>query len=532
MRDPVRWDRLRPTLAYALFGMIWFYAMHWTLAPAQVHNFTSDDLVGWTFVGGSTLFIFLILSHEQRIRTKAERVSARRQETLTAIFQASTAGILLLDQQRLVRECSPAAERLLGLAKRKLVGRPIPLEPPIGLSDWVERGMAGELPDGFEVTHIRTDGSTVPLQVQMAPLPPGGEANGGLLVVLVDISRRKQAALAAQAMQRRLLAINQVGRCLAATEESVEERLSKAVGRLTPLVADWCLLDVVQNDGSLRRLSVAMGDKGKIALGERLKANDLSDEMRRSRMAELLAHPEGDLRQILGEEGAHLVPTGDPQLEDLSALGIHCSSAITVPIRVRNRTLGLITLVAAESGWKYTPDDLALAHEVAARMGAVLEGERLYADSQRAEEDARQSEIRLRAQYNLMAAVNDSMVEGVMGFDQMGRLTLVNRAAEALIGRPRAELLGQCLRDLIQCGCSGEICTEGECLVMQVIQTGVERLDRQVIFLRRDGALIPVQCAVTPIREASGGGGAVMTFAPVTLGGAVKAWRPVGDASQ
>jgi serine phosphatase RsbU (regulator of sigma subunit) len=64
------------------------------------------------------------------------------------------------------------------------------------------------------------------------------------------------------------------------------------------------------------------------------------------------------------------------QLAFLRRLGLR--SGITVPLMGRGRTIGALTLVAAESGREYGDDDLRLAEILASRAGLAVENARLY----------------------------------------------------------------------------------------------------------------------------------------------------------
>ena len=53
-------------------------------------------------------------------------------------------------------------------------------------------------------------------------------------------------------------------------------------------------------------------------------------------------------------------------------------SAMVVPMRVRDRVLGVISFVSAESGRRFTDADLRLAEDLALRAAAAVENARLY----------------------------------------------------------------------------------------------------------------------------------------------------------
>ena len=59
------------------------------------------------------------------------------------------------------------------------------------------------------------------------------------------------------------------------------------------------------------------------------------------------------------------------------------------------------------------------------------------------------SEEKRRHQLELLKAINNSLGEGVYALDREGRVTLVNLAAEQMLGWTEAELLGRVMHDII-----------------------------------------------------------------------------------
>src|SRR5262249_4353854 len=57
---------------------------------------------------------------------------------------------------------------------------------------------------------------------------------------------------------------------------------------------------------------------------------------------------------------------------------------MVVPLIVRGRTIGAITLASAAPGRRYSPEDLALANEIARRAAIAIDHARLYRDAQEA----------------------------------------------------------------------------------------------------------------------------------------------------
>jgi serine phosphatase RsbU (regulator of sigma subunit) len=76
------------------------------------------------------------------------------------------------------------------------------------------------------------------------------------------------------------------------------------------------------------------------------------------------------------------VVTDGPRTADLVRtlhdLGVEPVSAITAPLRAHGRTLGALTLVAAESGQRFSESDLAVAEDLARRAALAIDNARLY----------------------------------------------------------------------------------------------------------------------------------------------------------
>jgi signal transduction histidine kinase len=63
-------------------------------------------------------------------------------------------------------------------------------------------------------------------------------------------------------------------------------------------------------------------------------------------------------------------------------------SVIIVPLVARDRVFGALTLVAAESGRRFPPDDIEVAESLARRAALAVDNARLYRDAERARSDA------------------------------------------------------------------------------------------------------------------------------------------------
>ena len=205
-----------------------------------------------------------------------------------------------------------------------------------------------------------------------------------------------------------------------------------AVARLAvPRIADWARVDVIE-DGRLRTLAVAHVDPRKLELALELGRRYPESPDAPQGPPNVLRTGESELVAEIGEERLAELATDDLHLGLVRELGFQ--SYMCVPLMTRDEILGVISFVAAESGRRYGPDDLALAEELARRAGTAVENAQLY----------REVEERADA-----ARVLETVGDGVFLVDGAGVVRLWNRAAEAISGIRRNEIVGRPLPELL-----------------------------------------------------------------------------------
>ncbi|MDO9020974.1 MAG: PAS domain-containing protein [Deltaproteobacteria bacterium] len=152
------------------------------------------------------------------------------------------------------------------------------------------------------------------------------------------------------------------------------------VARLVvPHLADWCAIDLLPEGGVLERAAVAHVDPAKVAL-----AWDLG-----RRMPPRPDDPHGAYAVIRARRAERLEEIPDALLaasiSDPDILAIARSlglrSSMCVPLVARDRALGALSLVSAESGRRYGEGDMAFAEEFARRIAVAVDNAQLYAQA-------------------------------------------------------------------------------------------------------------------------------------------------------
>ena len=168
-----------------------------------------------------------------------------------------------------------------------------------------------------------------------------------------------------------------------ATMVDIRPTFQRLARLAVPTFADWCVVDLLHDDGGLERVAAAHVDEQKASIAEALHQRFPPDpdmphgiwNVLRTGRAEVIS----DMRDnIISNAG------WDPErLAALRRLGLR--SYLGVPLLTQGKALGVITFISAESGRIYGEPDLALAGDLARRAATAMENASLYQALQRSD---------------------------------------------------------------------------------------------------------------------------------------------------
>ena len=211
-----------------------------------------------------------------------------------------------------------------------------------------------------------------------------------------------------------------------------ETTLREVAHLAVPTLAEWCAVDLLEEGGEIRRVAVAHPDPEREAIAHELQrryppAPDAPTgvpEVIRTGQPELVPEIPADLLEAAAVDAEHL--------RLLRALELR--SYLIVPLTARGRRLGALTLVQAESGRRFSAEDLDFAGALAQRAAIAVDNARLF----RAAEEA-------RAQTE---AILESITDAFFAMDGQWRITYINSEARRLFALPDTELIGRQLWEL------------------------------------------------------------------------------------
>jgi PAS domain S-box-containing protein len=313
--------------------------------------------------------------------TELEYALRLAEARFAGVVEISADAIISVDERLEVTFFNEGAERVFGYGASEVIGRPLNTLLP-------ERFRAGHgaLVRGFgvgadharrmghrrEISALRKGGEEFPAEASISKFRVGNVLTYN--VVLRDVSERKRA-------EDRQRFLSEAAGLLSATSLDYGTTMATLTRLTVPTLADCCTVDVSDGASGITRIAVAHVDRGKEEL------------LRESARYPVQPTERHTILGVLADGVPALIPEITPAMLDAAAIdGAHQAmlrelgprSMISVPLLASARVVGVLTVIMAESGRRYGPDDLALMLDLARRAALAVENARLFHEAQQA----------------------------------------------------------------------------------------------------------------------------------------------------
>jgi PAS domain S-box-containing protein len=286
---------------------------------------------------------------------------------LDAVVDQSPIGIGLFDLDLRYVRVNPALSTLIGLPQQEIIGHSIE-----ELLSGLGRQAAAHL------RHVISTGEPR-VNVQLAGTTPGDPTASRFFVgsyarisdragrtigaasFISDVTSSQQAQWAVQRATEQLLLLGRASSVLASTLD-LDATLAAVARLVVPDFADHCTVDLMEPDGSLRRMAVVHAPGAEVReeewtpVGERVPISD-SDPVQRAL------------------EAGHGLLLDRPEQPGLC-------TALLIPLVARGATVGVARFGTSLSGRRYGAVDLAIGEQLAARAAVAIDNARMYAREQ------------------------------------------------------------------------------------------------------------------------------------------------------
>ena len=298
---------------------------------------------------------------------------------LAAIVDSSDDAIISKDLDGVVTSWNRAAERMFGWTSAEMVGQSIrkiiPKERLHEEDNVLASIRRGVQVDHFETERVRKDGGPVHISLTVSPIRDATGRVVGASKIARDISETRRARQQLERASKRDAFLAEATAALASSLD-FHKTLKIVASIAVPDIADWCAIDLLNEDGTCTRVALAHVNAEKVKLAEMVRdryedpaAPTSPQSVIRTRKPVLLTSVTDD---ILAQSAK-----GDAERLDLTR-GLGIVSIMIVPMVSHDRVLGALTLATGESGKHYTEEDLPLAEEIAARTALSIENAQAY----------------------------------------------------------------------------------------------------------------------------------------------------------
>lgn len=232
------------------------------------------------------------------------------------------------------------------------------------------RLLAGDSGEPLVVqTTSRQTGLRKWLVLKSSPLEEPGGRRLATVTIIEDITAEKLSHI-----RERFLA--RASRTLMSSLD-YQETLRHVAWLAVPDLADWCAVDLLDEQGERQLVAIAHRDPSKAELAGELARLRPSRPEPGGGVARVLETGESELYPQVSVDFSPAGPAGvaDRYQELLAEVGLH--SVIVCPLRARGRTLGAMTLINAESSRAFDQSDLTFCEELASRAAVAVDNSRL-----------------------------------------------------------------------------------------------------------------------------------------------------------
>lgn len=160
-----------------------------------------------------------------------------------------------------------------------------------------------------------------------------------------------------------------------------QQTLAEVARMAVPTFADWCAIDLVEDD-RLHRLAVEHVDPTKVALAVELENRYPTRREDSGGAWGVVSTGRPVLVSDVTDEMVAPTARDEEHLRLLRRLELR--SVLLVPLAARGVVLGVMSWVMAESGRRYAPDDLSFAADLGRRAALAIDNSRLHTDTQEA----------------------------------------------------------------------------------------------------------------------------------------------------
>jgi len=315
------------------------------------------------------------LNDELRLRNTA---LVKMNDDIENLLGAVEIPILFIGTDLAVRRFNLTAGLLLNL-RPDLNGRPLrEVKSTLDISH-LEKLVGAVIETGTPADVEVQDGAGDWRLLRIRPYRTSGGHIDGAIVAVLDINVLKRSVLVAEEATRAANMLSEASALLASSLD-YETTLESLAKYSTAAFADWCAVDLINEDGSIRHLTVSHANPVLRDLAMQFQQAAFSEPERAPGAPQALRLRKSVLLTDIAETRLTGIQPEAKITQLIGALGVR--SMISVPLIVRDKVLGTTTF--SSSRRRYDAVDLQLAEELSQRAAVAIDTAMLFREAEAA----------------------------------------------------------------------------------------------------------------------------------------------------
>lgn len=361
------------------------YAMYAFATPGSFLVYSSDNLIRALIVVGTSLAMALLVGRLQRRAERDQSEVVRVQHYQSLLLQSVSDAIIATDAQLRIQTWNRASEMLYGWSAAEVCGKPITeVLSVVRYLDTIDHEQVEALLErqSFwtgQVMQKHRDGYEILIDSSVRLLHDADGSRMGMVVVNRALRETQQAQTERMQLEARRDFVAQASTILADSLD-YESTINTVAQLAIPHLADWCVIHLIGEDGTLRRPVAAHVKPELVEIIRALQQRSPIDLDADGPITRTLLTGETQLVAEVDQSRQRAVSADDYHYRMLDVLGFN--SYMIVPITAHGRTLGAATFVSASRS--YTAADLEHAQDLMRRCGLAVDNARLYHEAQEA----------------------------------------------------------------------------------------------------------------------------------------------------
>ena len=344
--------------------------------------------------------------------------SKKSEDKFKWILESAPDAIVIVNSEGKIQVVNARTEALFGYSRNEMFGREVEmLIPDRYLSKHYQHRQTYNADPrvramgvGLELYGKRRNGEEFPVEISLSPVEIAGE--GTLVFAAIrditvqkkaqieikelneqldkritertselelSLSNEKRALIQASLNQQKLIFLAKVSEILS-TSLDYNKTLSDLARFITPSIADWCIIYEVQSESVVKPIIISHTDPQKIRLGFHLAEKYPLDAVNPKGIYKVLRTQKPEFIPVLPPLLRKSFAFSDDQSQLIHNLGIN--SMISIPLIVRGKMYGMMTLLLEGEEKVFDTQDLDLAKEIAGRATVAIENGRLFSEAQ------------------------------------------------------------------------------------------------------------------------------------------------------